>query len=159
MAIFLFIFLYSIFNIPNPTLAWLPGRPIVPCGTNLGICDFSSGNGECLGGSNAGNFCSTDADCGACTKCDILKLVKNLIDFIMIAAAPILATIFFVVAGIYLMLGGANPGMLSQGKRIFKDTMIGLIIIMLAWLITNTLIVTLTGSTSWWTISCSQIGL
>ena len=143
--------------------AWLPGDPMVFCGSGGGgVCDFSSGTGECFGGSNAGNFCSDDVDCGAqvaCTKCDLLKLVKNLIDFLMIALAPVLATVLFVVAGVYLMLGGTNPGMLAQGKRIFKDTFIGLLIIMLAWLITNTLIVSLTGSSSWWTISCSQLGL
>ena len=116
---------------------WVPGEPIVPCG----------GPGQPV-----------------CTQCELLHLVRHLIDFIMVAAAPILATFFFVVAGVYLMLGADNPGMLSQGKRIFKDTFIGIAIVMLAWLITNTLIRTLmdpsvTQGTNWWEISCSQIGL
>lgn len=78
-----------------------------------------------------------------CTQCELLHLVRHVVDFILIAAAPIIATFFFVVAGVYIMLGGANPGMLATGKRIFKDTFIGILIIMLAWLITNTIIQTL----------------
>ncbi len=152
--------------------AWKPGEPIVPCGRNLpggGQCiENPPGTWECLGGANAGNTCIDDSNCGnqtVCTKCELLHLVKNVIDFIMIAAAPILATVFFVIAGIYLMLGGANPGMLSTGKRMFKDTFIGILIVMLAWLITNTLIQTLVkgglvGSNgNWWELNCSDVGL
>lgn len=94
---------------------WTPGVPLVPCG----------------------NIAGGDVPCD---KCQLWHLLKHLIDFIMVAAAPIMATIFFVIAGVYLMLGGANPGMLSTGKRMFKDTFIGLLIVMMAWLMVNTLI-------------------
>lgn len=108
-----------------------------------------------------------------CTKCELLHLVDNLIDFIMIALAPIVATLFFIISGTFIMLGGANPGMLARGKRMFTDTLIGLIIIMLAWLITNTLMTTLVEgfldlklkdgvpyivSVDWWQLTCSTIG-
>ncbi len=121
---------------------WTPGEPLVPCGIK-GYPD--------------------------CTKCELLHLVRHLIDFMLLAAGPVLATLFFIIAGVYIMLGGANPGMLAQGKRIFKDTVIGLLIIMLAWVITNTLINTLVQQAvgpginfsfdTWWAISCAQLGL
>ncbi len=101
---------------------WLPGEPIVPCGQ---VNDFQG---------------SPDDERVPCDQCQLWHLLKHLVDFILIAAAPILATVFFIVAGVYMILGGANPGMLSQGKSIFKNTFIGLLIVMLAWLITNTLI-------------------
>ena len=100
-----------------------------------------------------------------CTKCDLLKLVKNIIDFIMIGATPVVATFFFVWAGIMLMLGGANPGMLSQGKAMFKNALIGVALVMLSWLITNTIIQTLikpsmVGSGgNWWQVTCDDLGL
>lgn len=96
-----------------------------------------------------------------CTKCQLLQLVRNVIDFLMIGAAPVLATAFFIWAGVYMILGGANPGMLSRGKEMFKNTFIGLLIVMLAWLITNTLIQTLKGpgAGNWWQVTCQQLGL
>lgn len=131
----------------SSTNAWVPGEPLVPCG----------GAGQ-----------------PTCTKCELLHLVDNLADFIMIALAPIVATLFFVVAGVYIMLGGANPSMLSQGKSMFTNALTGLIIVMLAWLITNTLLTTLLTasipidspsgnynfqSADWWILQCNQVGL
>jgi hypothetical protein len=152
--------------LPTSVMAWTPGTPLVPCGggSSGGVCVDEA----CIGGPSYGQFCATDVDCGAaraCTKCDLLVLLKNLIDFVMIALGPILATVFFIVAGIYIMLGGVNPGMLATGKRIFNSTFIGIVIIMLAWLITNTLIQTLVrsglvgASGNWWNLKCSDIGL
>ena len=78
-----------------------------------------------------------------CDQCQLLHLVRHVIDFLMIVATPILATLFFLYAGLLLMIGGTNPGMLSQGKSIFKNTFIGLLIVMLAWLGVNILLKTL----------------
>lgn len=82
-----------------------------------------------------------------CSKCEFLHLTRHVIDFLMIAATPILATFFLIWAGFLIMMGGANPGMLSSGKRIFKDTIIGVLIVMLSWLIVNTLIKSLARDT------------
>jgi len=115
---------------------WTPGEPIVPCGGTLGVCQ----NGVC---SNGFRSCQTNDQCGkqpACDKCQLWHLVRHVIDLILVGLAPILAVLFFILAGVYMILGGANPGMYNKGKSILKDTIIGLLIIMLAWLITNTLI-------------------
>ena len=61
-----------------------------------------------------------------------------------------------------MMLGGANPSMLSRGKSMFKDTFIGVLIVMLAWLITNTIIQSLADPTAiglggnWWSYTCVE---
>jgi len=100
-----------------------------------------------------------------CTKCDLFLLIKNVIDFFMFYATPVLAAFFFILAGVYLMLGGASPGMLSRGKSMFKSTFIGLLIVMLAWLITDIIIGTLAKSnvvgngTVWYEIQCTQFPL
>ena len=135
---------------------WRPGEPLVPCGTTT---DQDP---------DPGQYNNTAV---ICDRCQLLHLVRHVIDFLLIVAAPVLATLFFVWAGVLIMLGGANPGMLTQGKRIFKDTIIGLIVIMLAWLITNTLIKSLAKDTiytgddastpielnKWWQFSCPQL--
>ena len=152
MFLSLFIILYSLFFIHGFAGAWVIGEPIVPCG---GI--DVNGNPQ-----------------PKCSQCELLHLVDNLMDFILIAAAPILATFFFIAAGLYIMLGGAKPDMLATGKRMFTSAMIGIIIVMLAWLITNTLITTLIAPTvtnvpsggtftfnsaNWFNLACGNLGL
>jgi len=139
---------------------WTPGEPLVPCG---------------------GKVCTANSQCSSqlvCSTCELLHLVRHVIDFLMIVAAPVLATFFFIVAGVYIMLGGANPGMLSKGKKMFTDALMGVVIVLLAWLIVNTLIKSLAKATvtfeyygangqvvrqedwdsgKWWEFSCSQL--
>ena len=124
---------------------WMPGDPIVPCG-NVPGSDF------------VGPLTPEQL---SCTPCDLLHLLRHLIDLVLIFITPVVGTLFFVVAGVMMMLGGDNPGMLSRGKSIFTNTFIGIAIVLMAWLITNTIIQTLAKpgiigeGGSWWTFSCS----
>lgn len=152
-GIWSFLFLATCYILLAPSSsAWVIGDPIVPCGPN-----YTDSSGATV---------TRDP----CTQCELLHLVDNLMDFILVAAAPILATFFFLVAGVYIMLGGAKPDMLATGKRIFSSALIGIIIVMLAWLITNTLITTLIAPTltlgnmpfnsaDWWQLYCGTINL
>ncbi|MDP3697242.1 MAG: pilin [Candidatus Taylorbacteria bacterium] len=150
--------LLLILIVPSVAGAWIIGEPIVPCGNvPPGYYD-----GTFVGPLMPGQQ--------PCTQCELLHLADNLIDFILIAAAPILATFFFILAGVYIMLGGAKPDMLAKGKQMFSSAMIGIIIVMLAWLMTNTLITSLVkgtlvlgnmpfNSADWWQLTCSSVGL
>lgn len=154
-VIFIGLVCVVMFGISNSASAWVLGEPIVPCG---GTDTPPPGGGP-------------PAPQPPCTQCELLHLVDNVVDFIMIALAPALATLFFVIAGVYIMLGGTNPGMLSQGKRIFTEALVGLLIVMLAWLFTNVLIMTLVtdtldfgggwtfNSAEWWEATCEDLYL
>lgn len=140
-----FYFLLPTFALAHTSGLWTPGDPIVPCGITP----------------PAGFAGPLTPEQQSCTQCDILHLLKHVIDFILVAATPMLATLFFIIAGVYMMLGGDNSSMLSTGKNMFKNTFIGLLIVMLAWLITNTLIQSLAdpsifGGGPWWSLSCSN---
>jgi len=145
-----------------PDVFWTPGEPLVPCGGTLGICVDSI----CT---NNNSSCTYNVDCGRqppCNRCELLHLIRHVIDFILVAAAPVLATLFFILAGLFIMLGGGNPGSLAKGKKMFRDTFIGILIVMLAWLITNTLIRSIAEATvrfsdgtpwtsaNWWRFDC-----
>ncbi len=126
-------------NDTSPSGFWAPGEPIVHCG-----------------GPNQ----------SACAFCDLLHVLRHIIDAVLIFVTPVVGTLFFIIAGVMMMLGGDNPGLLSRGKSIFKSTFIGILIIFMAWLITNTLIQTLAASTitfsdgsvwtsdNWWEFNC-----
>lgn len=93
----------------------------------------------------------------ACTTCDFVKMVKNTIDFMIYLVTPALATFWFITAGFLMLLSGANPGLYGQAKKIFTNTVYAVIIVLCAWLITNTFIQAFgpaNQSNSWFTFSC-----
>ena len=93
----------------------------------------------------------------ACTTCDFFKMVKNTIDFMLYWVTPALATFFFIYAGFLMLISGANPGFFSQAKNIFTNTIYAVIIILIAWLITNTFIQSFGPANvagNWWQFSC-----
>ncbi|MBI4158308.1 MAG: transglycosylase SLT domain-containing protein [Candidatus Yanofskybacteria bacterium] len=128
----LFISILTLLLLPSFAFA-VPGLPIVTCGT------------------------STAADC---TRCDLFKLLKNLIDFTVGVLMPAVAILLFVWAGFLILLGGANTNLVTQGRQIFSTTFFGIIIMLSAWMITNTLIKSI-GSNydkadTWWEFECVE---
>lgn len=123
-------FFASIITVSAAAPSWWP---LVPCGVQ------SLGQAEC-------------------TKCDLFKLIDNLIDFVFFGLAPVLGTIFFIWAGVQVLLAGANVVSIQKGKDIFWTTVKALFVIGFAWLITNTLIKSLgaeyDGSDRWYQFSC-----
>src|SRR3989338_11146857 len=117
-----------------PSIAFaVPGLPIVQCGT------------------------STTADC---TRCDLFKLLKNLIDFTVGVLMPAVAILFFVWAGFLILLGGANTNLVTQGRQIFSTTFFGILIMLSAWMITNTFIKSIgynyDNADNWWQFTCIE---
>lgn len=103
-----------------------------------------------------------------CSRCDIFKLIKNVIDFIFFGLAPVAGTMLFVVAGAYILLAGANIGNVETGKKIMWGTAQALLVIGLAWLLANTFIKatfrsdfqsSATGGAvadKWWQFTCTE---
>jgi hypothetical protein len=70
---------------------------------------------------------------------------------------PPLAAILFVWGGFLILMGGANPGLISKGKSIFWNTAIGVAIISASWLITNSIIRSVAEdnvASEWWKLEC-----
>src|SRR3989344_1563820 len=84
--------------------------------------------------------CGTSANPAECTRCDLFRLFKNIIDFVHVGLMPPVAAILFVWGGFLILMGGANPGWITQGRTIFWNTFMGVVILSSSWLITNTII-------------------
>lgn len=114
-----------LFGIILPTVAgavdWLP---LVPCGLNARPAD----------GDPNTNYTQP------CNRCELLHLLRNLIFAVMLGVVPLGGTLLFVIAGFLWILGGANPGYVSQAKSIFTNTFYAILVIALAWIIVNTII-------------------
>ncbi len=76
-----------------------------------------------------------------CTSfCDIIDTSKSIIYFVMTLALFAFAPILFAWGGIMIMTSGANPGNIETGKKILKGTVIGVVIVLLAYTIIYTLV-------------------
>src|SRR3989344_4898543 len=122
--------------------------PLVPCGLNEPTAQEVA----------AGKIKLDPSYYQPCNQCDLLKLLKNIIDFVLIGLMPPAAAILFVWGGFLILMGGANPGWITQGKSIFWNTVMGIAIILASWLITNSIIRSLAEDNiapEWWKLECS----
>jgi len=109
--------------------------------------------------------CGTTYAKAACTLCDILVLVKNVVDFVTYKLTPVVAAILIMFAGILTILNvnipiaGEKAGY-AAGMKMLKSTIIGVIIVYCAWLLTNTFIQIVAGkdnhATSWFNLECKD---
>jgi len=96
----------------------------------------------------------------ACGLCHVFQLTNNIINWVLLVIIPIIAPIFLVIGGIYLLVARGDPGMFTKGKDVLTATVIGLIIVYTAWVLLSTVLTFLgvanwTGLGSWWQIACS----
>lgn len=79
----------------------------------------------------------------SCNLCDLYVLAKNVIDFLLFWLALPIAVIIFLWGGILLLTSRGSEEQLKHGKAALTNAVLGVIIAFAAWLIVNTLLVTL----------------
>ena len=79
----------------------------------------------------------------ACTICDIAQTAQNVLNT-GIFVAVFLSAILFAWAGVKYLTSAVNQGGLNEAKSLFLNVLIGLFIILGAWLVIDTLMKTLT---------------
>jgi len=80
-----------------------------------------------------------------CTFQDLFKLFNNIVNGFLTIAVSI-AAITFAIAGGRILLNPENSGEREKAKEMFKKSIYGLIIIMVAWLAVRAVVSFLTGS-------------
>ena len=76
---------------------------------------------------------------------DIVKLVENVVEF-LITILSALAVIVMVYAGFRMVTAGGNENEWQAAKGMFTNVVIGIIIVLAAWLIVDTILELLTGT-------------
>jgi hypothetical protein len=79
-----------------------------------------------------------------CSGCDIAVIANSFISW-LIGAVMVLFAVLMVIAGFGLVTSGGNPDALNTAKSKFTNAIIGLIIVLSAWLIVDTLMKALVG--------------
>lgn len=72
----------------------------------------------------------------------VLQVVQNGIN-LAISLGVIIATLFFAYAGFVWMTSGGNPGKIEQGRTMILNVIIGLVVLLSAWLIVDFIMKTL----------------
>lgn len=85
--------------------------------------------------------CGGDGEPG-CSVCHLVTLANNVINFI-VQISFVVASLLFAYAGFLFFTGGTNPTQITNAKKIFTNTFIGIIIILTSWLVVNVILKTL----------------
>lgn len=81
---------------------------------------------------------------GDCDVCDVMQLVRNLINF-AISFAAIVATLMFVYAGFLYFTASAKQDNIKKAHGIFWKVFLGFVFILAAWLIVDVVMKTMLG--------------
>lgn len=76
----------------------------------------------------------------ACSFCDFFDVIGRIVQIIMLRIAPLVATLMLAIGGVMLLFAGADPHVLQTAKGIIKSTVIGLAVILTAFLIVGTIL-------------------
>ncbi len=79
-----------------------------------------------------------------CSWSDLIEFGKNILNFI-IYIAIIAAALMFAYAGFLYMTDGGSSTKIKDAHGIFFNVAVGIIIVLVAWLLVDTLLKTLTG--------------
>ena len=89
-----------------------------------------------------------DCPVTGCNFCNLMELGQNIINF-LIEISTILAVAFIIYGGIMMMLGSGSPEKLKKSQSIIWSAIIGIVILLSAWVILNTFFNLLTGGLNW----------
>lgn len=154
----------------------LPSGSSSECGSGETCCD---GVASSSGGTSTSDdeFCSSGlVPCGRncdnpkteiredqmCTLCHLFAGFQNIISWgMMILTFFALAAL--TAAGILYLMSAGNQSMMENAKQFMKNTLLGFFLVLIAWVIINTVILLIGGKlenveksdSSWWKISCS----
>ncbi|MBU1015160.1 hypothetical protein KKI17_01830 [Patescibacteria group bacterium] len=84
----------------------------------------------------------------ACQLCDIFVLFQRLFNFLLVPILPVLATALALYGGFLLLTAGGNPSQVTQAKGVLFAVVVGIVIVLGAWVLINTLM-TVLGVAEW----------
>ena len=122
-------------SLSGPSVAIANEGGIVPCGTS---------------------------DTAMCEVCHLVTLVSNIVNWIT-GVLFILAMTVITISGVLYVVSAGNPGMITMAKNAIKTALIGVIVVLSAWLVVTYVMGTLAESDSsggltrgenLWTFSC-----
>jgi hypothetical protein len=88
--------------------------------------------------------CSGPNAATTCGFCDLAELAQNVLND-AVYLAVFFSAIMFAWAGFKMLTNNGNAGQVSEARKIFTDVAVGLVIILVGWLVVDTLMRILVG--------------
>ena len=76
-----------------------------------------------------------------CQLCHLFVLIDNVLQLVMLRIVPALAGLMLIIGGIWFFFSGASEEKKRKAKDIVTSSIIGIAIILSAWVIVNTILV------------------
>ena len=77
-----------------------------------------------------------------CSLCDLANTGQNILNT-AIYLLVVLSAVLFAWAGFKMLLSGGDTAEYAQGKRVFSNVIIGLVIVLTGWMVVNVVMTTL----------------
>ncbi len=101
--------------------------------------------------------CGGFSDSAMCTACDFVVMAQNIMKWFVAISASIVALVF-ALGGMKMVMSAGNTGAVSEAKEMMTNSVIGFLILLGAWLIVNTVLMTVMsdgkGIEVWGEIQC-----
>jgi len=115
------------------------------CSASIGSVSSGASTSSNVGNSGLVPKCNTGEliDGEYANPCDfnyLMRLINNVIDFLLFTIATPLAALVFAYAGFLLITAGGDPAKSTKAKTMMKNLLIGYLIALAAWLIINTIL-------------------
>jgi hypothetical protein len=96
-----------------------------------------------------------------CTLCHLFVMIKGVIDFLTIGVAAPLVVVMGMASAIMFITAHGNPEWITRARQTITAAVIGFLIVLLSWVIINTVVGLTTESgmifgKPWHTIECGQ---
>lgn len=75
----------------------------------------------------------------ACTACDIFVLIQNIMNLVF-EYSFVIAFVLIIIAGFNLMFSAGHPGKIQLAWKSITNVIIGLVFILCAWVVVNTIL-------------------
>ncbi len=93
-----------------------------------------------------------------CDVCEFARLLSEIKNIIFEIAAPA-AILFIIIGGVMLSASAGIPNQVARAKKIITSAIIGLVILICAWLIVSAVMAATLGQdigSNWWTVTCPE---
>ncbi len=88
--------------------------------------------------------------------CDVVVVINNLKNLALLYLAPT-AILFLVISGVTYILAASNPDLLKKAQQGMSASIIGLIIVLSAWVIISAIFLATgygSAASPWWNVEC-----
>lgn len=93
-------------------------------------------------GKSVNDPATTWNECNACGPCSLILMMQLIIEF-LVKISGVIATLAVIVGGFVYILAGGVPAIISKAKSMIKYSLVGFIIILIAWVVIDSILTTM----------------